>query len=156
MASSSLYSSSALATDPAQNQIAAAINEVSERATLIVREEIELAKAEVTEKAKILARAAAVGAAAGIFAVIGLLFLLHALSWGFADIYRSGPSDYVWLGYLTTAIILFLLGGLAGFLAFKWVKRGSPPTPVMAIDEAKRVRETVKGAPPAGSPEVGA
>ncbi len=140
-----------MAADPAQNQIAAAINEVSDRATRIVREEVELAKAELAEKAKVLARAAAVGAAAGIFAVIGLLFLLHSLSWGFYSIYGAG--DKVWLGYLTTAVILFLLGGIAGFLAFKWVKRGSPPTPVMAIDEAKRVRETVKGSPPVGGPE---
>jgi len=149
----SLYSSSALAADPAQSQIAAAINEVSDRATLIVREEIELAKAEIAEKAKVLARAAAVGAAAGVFAVLGLLFLLHSLSWGFYDIWGGG--DLVWLGYLTTALILFVLGGVAGFLAFKWVKRGSPPTPVMAIDEAKRVRETVKGSPPVGSPGAG-
>jgi len=143
-----------LATDPAQNQIAAAINEVSDRATLIVREEIELAKAEVTEKAKVLARAAAVGAAAGVFAIIGLLFLLHSLSWGLETL-TDGSGNNAWLGYLITAVILFVLGGIAGFLAFKWVKRGSPPTPVMAIDEAKRVRETVKGSAPVGGPEAG-
>ena len=64
-------------TAPSQPQnIATAITEVSERATLLVREEIELAKAEVAEKAMKLARGAAVGVAAGVFFVMALLFVL--------------------------------------------------------------------------------
>ena len=55
--------------------IATAIAEVSERATLLVREEIELAKAEVSEKAMKLVRGAVVGAAAGIFVVMDLCIL---------------------------------------------------------------------------------
>jgi hypothetical protein len=45
--------------------------------------------------------------------------------------------------------VLFLLGGLAGFLAFRFVKRGSPPTPKMAIEEGKLIKETVTSAHPA-------
>ena len=37
----------------------------------------------------------------------------------------------------------FVLGGLAGFLAYRAFKSGAPPTPDMAIEEAKRIRETV-------------
>ena len=33
--------------------------------------------------------------------------------------------------------------GIAGFLGLRWIKKGSPPTPDMAIDEAKRIKETV-------------
>ena len=55
--------------------IATAIAEVSERATLLVHEEIELAKAEVTEKATKLIRGAIVGVAAGIFFVMALIFV---------------------------------------------------------------------------------
>lgn len=134
-----------------QSQLAAAVQEVSNRATLIVREEIELAKAEVSAKVAKLARAAAVGAAAGIFVVVGLLFLLHAAAWGFWSGIYQGSAE--WLGYLTVAVILFLLAGLGGFLAFRWVKKGTPPTPVMAIDEAKRVKETVTSAR-SGGPTV--
>jgi Putative Actinobacterial Holin-X, holin superfamily III len=47
--------------------IAAAIADVSERASVLVREEIELAKAEVTEKATKLVKGAIVGVAAGVF-----------------------------------------------------------------------------------------
>jgi len=37
-----------------------------------------------------------------------------------------------------------VLGGLAGWLAAKLFRSGSPPTPDLAIDEAKRIRETVE------------
>lgn len=116
----------------------AAITEVSERASLLVREEIELAKAEVSAKVTKLIKGAVVGIAAGIFAVTGLLFLLHGISWVFYDYVFSEVS---W-GYFIVAGTLFVLGGLAGFLAAKAVRAGAPPTPDMAIDEARRIRET--------------
>jgi hypothetical protein len=117
-----------------------AVSEVSERATLLIREEIELAKAEISEKVSQLIRGTVVGLAAGIFVVVALLFLLHAAAWG---LYSALFSD-VYLGYLVVAGILFLLAGLAGYLAAKAFKKGAPPTPEMAIDEAKKIRDTVQ------------
>jgi uncharacterized membrane protein YqjE len=118
--------------------IAQAIQDVSERAQVLIREEIELAKAEVIEKVTTLAKGAAVGVAAGVFA----LFALHGLAWlAWWAIPFSGPT-YFW-GFFIVAAVLLLLGGLAGFLAARAFKRGSPPKPEMAIDEAKLIRETV-------------
>jgi uncharacterized membrane protein YqjE len=122
--------------------IAQAIQDVSERAQVLIREEIELAKAEVTEKITTLAKGAAVGAAAGVFALFALLFILHGLAWlAWWAIPFSGPT-YFW-GFFIVAAVLLLLGGLAGFVAARAFKRGSPPKPEMAIDEAKLIRETV-------------
>ncbi len=67
-------------SDQPQN-IAAAIAEISERATLLVREEIELAKAEVGEKATKLAKGAVVGVAAGVFFMTALVFALIGCAW---------------------------------------------------------------------------
>jgi hypothetical protein len=36
-----------------------------------------------------------------------------------------------------------LLGALAGFVAFRALKAGAPPTPAMAIDEARKIRDAV-------------
>jgi uncharacterized membrane protein YqjE len=121
--------------------IVAAINEVSERAQLLVREEIELAKAEFSEKASKLVKGAVVGTAAGIFVVIGLLFLLHGLAW--LAWFELFPNDQFFWGFFVVAGVLFLLGALAGFLAARSLKSGSPPTPDMAIGEAKLIRHTV-------------
>ena len=44
--------------------------------------------------------------------------------------------------------MLFLLGGLAGFLAARFFKKGSPPTPQMAIEEAQLIKADAHRAAP--------
>jgi len=127
-----------------------AVQEVSEKLQLLVSEEIALAKAEMTQKAGRLARGAAVGAAAGIFIVAGLIYFLHAMSWLIWKLLDGGGSSF-YLGFLIVAGCLFVLGALAGFMASRFIRRGSPPTPAMAIEEAQLIRETLK-APHPGTP----
>jgi len=122
--------------------IATAIAEVSERATLLVREEIELAKAEVSEKAMKLVRGAVVGAAAGIFVVMALVFALVGCAWLLYYYLPVSDFAYFW-GFFAMAVILLVLGVLAGLIAAKAVKKGSPPVPSMAIEEARKIRESV-------------
>ncbi|HEY5344571.1 MAG TPA: phage holin family protein [Solirubrobacteraceae bacterium] len=122
--------------------IAAAITEVSERATLLVREEIELAKTEVTEKLGKLAKGAVVAVAAGIFLVTALFFVL--IGFAFLLYYYLPGNDYTFFwGFFAMAAILVVLGLIAGLIAAKVVKKGSPPVPSMAIEEAQKIRETV-------------
>jgi len=134
-------------TDPTPSDLGEAIQEVTEKVQLLVREEIALAKAEVTEKVTKLIRGIVAGAIAGIFAVFGLVYLLHAASWGIWEI-LGVPGNSPWLGYLITTLILFLLGALGALLAFRSIKKAMPPTPVMAIEEAQLIRETVSGSQP--------
>jgi uncharacterized membrane protein YqjE len=115
------------------------VNRISENASILVREEIELAKTEIELKAKKLARGAAVGAAAGFFVFLGLIFAFHSLAWGLNDVFES-----LWLGYLITTGLLFLLAGLAGFVAYRSFQAGAPPTPDRAIEEAKLTREAIE------------
>ena len=129
------------------SELAQAIQDVSEKMSLLVREEIELAKTEVTEKFTKLAKGAAIGAAAGIFAVFGLIYLGHGVAWLIWDVI-GGTRDF-WLGFVIVAVILFLLGGLAGFIAARLFKRGAPPAPQMAIEEAKLIKETITTEHPA-------
>jgi hypothetical protein len=123
--------------------IAAAISEVSERATLLVREEIELAKTEVTEKATKLVKGAVVGIAAGIFLVTALFFVLIGCAWLLYYELPIGNAYTVFWGFFAMAVILIVLGIIAGLIAARAVKKSSPPVPSMAIEEAKKIRETV-------------
>ncbi len=148
MSESSLPPSDGQRSDQPQN-IATAIADVSERATLLIREEIELAKAEVTEKATKLAKGAIIGAAAGIFFVMALVFALVGCAWLLYYYLPGNDFTYFW-GFFAMAVILVVLGVIAGFVAAKAVKRGSPPMPSMAIEEAYKIREAV-GASPASS-----
>jgi protein-S-isoprenylcysteine O-methyltransferase Ste14 len=132
-----------VATDPTPENIVTTLGEVADRTTVIVREEIELAKAEVRDKVTKLGKGAVVAVAAGIFLATGALFFLHALAWFLAE----EVYDSVWAGYLTVFGILIVLAAIAGLLAYRWFKGGSPPKPEMAIEEAQRVKATVTGEP---------
>lgn len=129
------------ATGEAQG-IATAITEVSERATLLLREEIELAKAEVTEKATKLVKGAVVGVAAGVFLITALFFALIGCALLLYYFLPGNDQTFFW-GFFAMAVILLVLGVLAGLIAARAVKKGSPPVPSMAIEEARKIRETV-------------
>lgn len=135
--------------------IATAIADVSERFTALVHEEIELAKAEVAEKTGKLARGAVVAAAAGIFLVTALIFVLIGLALLIYYVLPVGPFAYFW-GFFAMAAILIVLGVIAGVVAAKVVKRGAPPTPEMAIAEARKIRESISGGSDAKGASPGA
>src|SRR3954471_20995563 len=132
-------------TDKETSELAKAITQVTETAQLLVREEIELAKVELTVKLTGLARGAAIGAAAGVFVLAGLIYFLHFLALLIADVLGVNP----WVGYLIVSGLLFIAGGVAGFMAMRFFKKGSPPTPQMAIEEAQLIRSTLTAPHPA-------
>jgi hypothetical protein len=134
--------------------IATTITEVSERATLLVREEIELAKAEVAEKATRLVKGAVVGIAAGIFLITALFFVLIGCAWLLYYYLPIGSQFTYFWGFFAMALILVILGLIAGLIAARAVKRGAPPTPDMAIEEARRIRDTVSSGAPDASAAV--
>ena len=119
------------------------VAEISEKASTLVREEIELAKTEISIKAKSLGKGIAVAIGAGIFGVLGLIFLLHTLAWLIFTFVEEEDTQPIWVGYGIVTAALFLLAAIAGLLGLRWIKKGAPPTPNMAIDEAKRIKETV-------------
>jgi uncharacterized membrane protein YqjE len=133
--------------DSPQN-IAAAIAEVSEHATQLVREEIELAKAEVAEKTSKLLRGAVIGAAAGVFVVMALAMALIGCAWLLYYYLPGNDFTYFW-GFFAMAVILLALGVVAGLIAARAVKRSAPPVPSMAIEEARKIRDTVSSDSPA-------
>lgn len=134
--------------DQPSSELARAIQDVTEKAQLLVREEVALAKAEMTEKVTKLIKGAVFGIVAGVFAVFALIYLLHALSWG---IYDLVGGDSPWLGFLIVGVLILIAGAIAGFLAMRFIKKGTPPTPQMAIEEAQLIKATL-GASPAGHP----
>jgi hypothetical protein len=131
-----------LATESPTHDLAQTVQEVSERVSLLVREEIELAKAEVTTKITKLLRGIVIGAFAGIFVLTGLLFLLHGLAWFAWWALPVGNGSFFW-GFFVVAGLLFILGGVAGYLAARFFKESTPPVPAMAIDEAGKIRKTL-------------
>jgi len=131
--------------DRQTSELARAIQEITEKAQLLVHEEIELAKAEMTEKVSKLVKGAIFGIIAGVFAILALIYLLHALSWGLWDL--IGSDSNFWLGFLITGVLILILGAVAGLIAMRMIKKGSPPKPVLAIEEAQLIKATLTASP---------
>ena len=112
--------------------------DVTEGVSGLVREEIQLAKAEVSEKAGKIARGAVVGIAAGVFAFLALILVMEGIAWLLNEEVFNGKT---WPGFFIEAAAFLLIAALAALIAFKAVKAGAPPVPTQAIEEAKLTKE---------------
>jgi hypothetical protein len=129
-----------LPAEPAERteSLAAAVTEVSEKLSVLVREEIELARTEVVIKLSSLARGAAAAAVGAVFGVFALIFVLLTIAWGVNAITGS-----LWIGF--AAVMVLLIALTIGAFLFAWRKlRVGPPTPQLAIEEARKIQETVQ------------
>jgi uncharacterized membrane protein YqjE len=124
-----------------QASVGELVAEVSQRASLLIREEVELAKAEVNEKVNRLLRGSVVGLVGGIFALLALILIMHGVAWVLNDL----VFDNFWLGFFVEAGLFLLIGAVAGLYAYRAFKKGAPPTPDMAIEEAKEIKASFDG-----------
>jgi uncharacterized membrane protein YqjE len=127
---------------PEEMSVGELVFEVSDRASVLIREEIELAKTEVTEKFNRLLQGSVAGLAAGIFAVFALLLIMHGVAWLLNDLVFNNS----WAGFFVEAAIFLLVGAAAGLFAWRSFKRAAPPTPDMAIEQAKEIKAAFEGA----------
>jgi hypothetical protein len=113
--------------------------DISEQASGLIREEIELAKTEVSEKVNQILRGSVAGIAAGVFVLMALAMLMHGIAWLLNDLFFD---DNVWLGFLVEALFWLIVGILVGLFAWRSLQAGAPPTPDKAIEEARLAKET--------------
>jgi uncharacterized membrane protein YqjE len=135
---------------PDDRSVAELVFDVSERASSLIREEIELAKTEISEKVGKILRGSAVGVAAGTFAFLALILVMEGVAWLLNEELFDGKT---WPGFFIEAAIFLLIAGLAGLFAYRSVQAGAPPVPAQAIDEAKKIRTTLEGEGEAPKPE---
>jgi uncharacterized membrane protein YqjE len=117
------------------------IFDVSEKVSTLVREEIELAKAEISEKVGKILRGSAVGVAAGIFAFLALILVMEGIAW----LLNEEVFNNAWAGFFIEAAVFLLIAAGAGYFAYRSVQAGAPPVPEQAIEEAKLTREMLEG-----------
>ncbi len=134
---------------PDERSVAELVFDVSERASSLVREEIELAKAEVSDKVSKILRGSAVGVAAGTFAFLALILIMHGVAWLLAEELFDGN---VWPGYFVEAALFLLVAAAAGLFAYRSLQAGAPPVPEQAIEEARQIKSTLEGTTDAPAP----
>jgi uncharacterized membrane protein YqjE len=115
-----------------------AAKQVAEHASALARLELELAATELKTKVAALGKGAVFGAGA-------LFFVLYAIGFLFATIAAALATFLpTWLALLLVTIALLLGAGLLGLLAVRSLKRGTPPVPEQAIEEARMTTAALK------------
>ncbi|HKB52083.1 MAG TPA: phage holin family protein [Solirubrobacterales bacterium] len=122
--------------------VAELVFDVSERASTLIREEIELAKTEISEKAGKILRGSVVGVAAGAFAFLALILVMEGVAWLLNEELFDGKT---WPGFFIEAAIFLLIAAAAGLFAYRSVQAGAPPVPEQAIEEAKLTKTMLEG-----------
>jgi uncharacterized membrane protein YqjE len=130
-----------------ERSVSELVVDVAEKSSSLVREEIELAKTEVSEKVGKLLRGSVVGIAAGVFAFLALILVMEGVAWLLAEEVFDGNA---WPGFFVEAALFLLIAALAGLVAYRAVQAGAPPVPEQAIEEAKLTRETLESGAKAG------
>jgi uncharacterized protein (DUF983 family) len=127
---------------PSEKQLGEIVAEVTQKAQLLVKEEIALAKAEIQVKTSRIVKAIVFFSVAGFLALMMMTFVFHTLSWGFAEWFDLKT----WVGFAATSVLLLLLTIVSALIGVRLMKRGAPPTPDLAIEEAQKTRAALEEA----------
>ena len=124
-------------SDPTTGEL---VSQLSEQTTRLVRDEVALAKVELTEKAKHVGIGAGLFSGAGLVALYGVGALVATAILGLAE---AVPA---WLAALIVTVVLFAIAGVVALLGKRHVDAGTPVTPERTIDNVKQDLDTVKEA----------
>jgi uncharacterized membrane protein YqjE len=114
------------------------ISQLSEQSSRLIREELQLAQAEVSQKAKRLGVGAGMFGAAGLIAFFGLATLITTAILALTLLVDA------WLASLIVMVVLFVIAAVLALVAKRQVARGVPPVPERTIESVKQDVETVK------------
>jgi MFS family permease len=131
-------------TDSSQTSTAELVKQLSEQTSRLARQEVELAKAELTEKGK---RA---GIGVGMFGGAGIVvfYALGALT--AAAILGLAKAVAAWVAALIVAAVLGIVAGLLALQGKSKVEQATPPVPEQATESVKEDLEWTKTRAQAG------
>ena len=128
------YATAAKAQEPTNlhdKSLAELFKDLSQQTATLAREEVELAKAELTAKGKRLGLGAGILGGAGAVAFLALGALVACV---IAALSEALP---VWLAALIVAVVLLAVGAALGLVGKAEIQRASPPVPEEAVKSTK-------------------
>ena len=126
--------------DPATATTGELVGLLGDQVSRLVRDEVRLAQAEVTQKAKRLGIGAGLFGGAGVVAILGLAALVTAAILGLASVLPG------WLAAIVVAVVLFAVAGVLALLGKKDVAKAAPPLPTDTIASVQADVAAVKQA----------
>jgi ABC-type multidrug transport system fused ATPase/permease subunit len=115
------------------------VSRISQDVSLLVRDELRLAQAEVSGKAKEAGIGVGLLGTAGIIALYGVAVVITTAILALALVLDA------WLAALVVAIVLLAIAGVAALIGKKRVAAAAPPVPTEAVESVKRDVAAVKG-----------
>jgi uncharacterized membrane protein YqjE len=120
--------------------LGALVHDLTQQMSTLVRDEMRLAQAEMTEKGKKAGLGLGLFGGAGVVALFGVATLLATVILALALVIPA------WLAALIVTVVLFAVSGVLALAGRKNVAQATPAKPEEAIDGLKRDVATVKGA----------
>ena len=127
------------ATNGQSPGLGAAVKQVAEHASSLVRLELELASLELKKKVSALGVGLGLVVGAALFALYALGFLFATAAAGLATVVST------WLALLIVTLFLFVLAAVLGLIGRRMIQKGTPPVPEQAIAEAKATSNALRG-----------
>jgi hypothetical protein len=124
--------------DPSNASTGELIGTLTDQISTLVRDEVRLAQAEVTRKAKRLGIGAGLFGGAGVTALLGLNALVTCV------ILALGNALPGWLAAIIVAVVLFGIAGVLALIGKKDVQKAAPPLPTETIASVQADIATVK------------
>jgi len=130
------------ADDPRERPIGELVKELSTQTSTLVRQELELARAELQEKGKLAGKGAGLLAGAAVFALLAM----GALTAGLIALLETAMS--VWIAALIVMVLWVIVAAVLAKAGQAALKRATPPVP----QTVETVKEDVQWAKnPTGS-----
>jgi len=123
--------------DRAEASTAELVRLAVDQVTRLVRDELQLARVEMSIKARRFGTGAGLFGAAGVVALYGVAVLLAAFVLLLALVVPA------WLAALIVAVVLLAMAGLMALLGRGQFRRGAPPTPEQTLNSVKADVQTV-------------
>jgi Flp pilus assembly protein TadB len=114
------------------------LKQLSEQTTRLVRQELELAKAELTQKGK------QAGAGAGLFGAAGAIGFLALAALTTCFILALNAVMPAWLAALLVAVVYGVVAAVLAMRGRAKVKQATPPVPEQTIETVKEDVEWAK------------
>ena len=118
---------------------------LSQQTSELVRKEVDLAKAELTEKGKSAGKGAGMFGGAGLFGVTAFLALTACL------IALLGTAMEIWIAALIVTVVYAAIAGVLGLLGRRKLQEATPPSPEQTVETLKEDVQWAKNQRPSGA-----
>jgi uncharacterized membrane protein YqjE len=123
---------------PADASTAQLVSQLTEKSSQLIRDELRLAQAEMTAKAKHAGIGAGMFGGAGLVALYGVGSLIATIILLLALVMSP------WLAALIVTVVLFAIAGIVALMGKKQVSEATPPKPEQTISNVQQDVQTIK------------